>query len=73
MTVLVRVHPSARRPRTEQREDALHVWVNAPPVDGKANLAATEAIAALFNVPKSCVCLVSGHASKTKVFEIQGL
>lgn len=73
MKVLVRVHPSARKPRTEQREDVLHIWVNAPPVDGKANLAATEAIAALFNVPKSSVRLASGHASKIKLFEIQGL
>lgn len=46
------------------------VKVKAPPVDGKANIAIVEALAEYFNIGQSRVRLVSGAASKQKVFEI---
>jgi uncharacterized protein (TIGR00251 family) len=73
MRVRVRVHTGARVSKTEQRRDELHVWVNAPPVDGKANAAVIAVLADLYQVPKSAVRLASGHASRGKVFELDGL
>lgn len=73
MKVRVRVHPGARVSKTEQRGDELHVWVNAPPVDGKANASVIEVLAELHHVPKSAVRLAAGHTSRTKVFEVDGL
>lgn len=73
MKIRVRVHPGARLARTEQRGQELHVWVSTPPVDGKANLKVAEVLALLHDVPKSSVRLASGHTSKTKVFELDGL
>lgn len=73
MKIKVRVHAGARRSRTEQRGDELHVWVSAPPVDGKANLEVVEAIAVLYGIKKSAVRLTAGHTSKTKTFELRGL
>jgi uncharacterized protein len=72
MKIRVRVHAGARVNKTEQRGDELHIWVNAPPVDGKANLEVAEVLAELHQVPKSAVRLASGHTSKTKVFEVEG-
>lgn len=72
MKIRVRVHAGARVAKTEQRGDELHVWVNTPPVDGKANLKVAEVLAKLLNVSKSSVRLTSGHTSKTKVFEVDG-
>jgi uncharacterized protein YggU (UPF0235/DUF167 family) len=72
MKIKVRVHAGARRARIEQRDDALHVWVSAPPVDGKANLMVAEAIADLYKVPKSAVRLTAGPTSKIKLFEVPG-
>jgi uncharacterized protein YggU (UPF0235/DUF167 family) len=72
MKVRVRVHAGARVAKTEQRGDDLHVWVTAPPVDGKANASVVEALADLHKIPKSAVRLASGHASRTKVFELDG-
>jgi uncharacterized protein YggU (UPF0235/DUF167 family) len=46
------------------------VWVKAPAVDGKANAAVIEALAALRHVKKSAVRLASGPTSRTKVFEL---
>jgi uncharacterized protein (TIGR00251 family) len=73
MKVRVRVHAGARALKIEQHGDELHVWVRAPPVDGKANLAVTETLAENYAVPKSSVRLISGQTSKTKTFEIDGL
>jgi uncharacterized protein YggU (UPF0235/DUF167 family) len=49
------------------------VWVNTPPVDGKANAKVAEVLADLYDVPKSAVRLTSGQTSKSKVFEVEGL
>ena len=73
MRIRVRVHPGARASKTEPRGDELHVWVRAPPVDGKANVSVIEALAELHNISKSAIRLVSGHTSRTKVFELDGL
>jgi uncharacterized protein YggU (UPF0235/DUF167 family) len=73
MKIRVRVHAGARLARTQRRGEELHVWVSTPPVDGKANLKVAEVLAELYDVPKSSVRLASGHTSKTKVFELDGL
>jgi uncharacterized protein YggU (UPF0235/DUF167 family) len=71
MKIRVRVHASARVPKSEQRGDELHIWVSAPPVDGKANEMVKGVLADLHHVPKSAVRLASGQTSKTKIFEIE--
>ena len=70
MKIRVRVHAGARVTKSESRGDELHVWVNAPPVDGKANLKVIEVLAELYDVPESAVRLAAGHTSKSKTFEV---
>ncbi len=72
MHISIIAHPNARRPRIE--EDllgVLHVYVNAPPLEGKANRAVIEALAEHFKVKKNAVILLSGEKSKNKRFEIR--
>ncbi|OGG31307.1 hypothetical protein A3A63_01320 [Candidatus Gottesmanbacteria bacterium RIFCSPLOWO2_01_FULL_46_9] len=71
MKLTIVAHPNARKPRVE--EDllgTLHVYVNAPPLEGKANMAVIEALAMHFKVKKSQVTLLSGQKSKQKTIEI---
>lgn len=71
MKLTIIAHPNAKKPRIE--EDllgTLHVYVNAPPLEGKANSAVIESLAKYCKVKKSQVLLVSGQKSKQKVFEI---
>lgn len=71
MNITVITHPNSKKPRVE--EDLLgmlHVYVSAPPLEGKANHAAVEALADHFGVKKSAVILLSGHTSKHKRFKI---
>ena len=46
------------------------VAVMEPPVEGKANHAIASALAKHFHLPRSRVTIVSGAASRNKVFEI---
>jgi uncharacterized protein (TIGR00251 family) len=48
----------------------LRVLVKAPPQEGRANEAVIEALAAHFKVPKSCIAIVGGFKSKTKIVRI---
>lgn len=71
MKVLVIAHPNSKRPRIEKDLlENLHVYVNQPPLEGKANKATVEALAEYFKVKKNSVRLLSGEKSKNKIFEI---
>lgn len=72
MQISVITHPNAKRPRVEEDlTGMLHVYVNAPPLEGKANRGVIEALAKYFGVKKNAVTLLTGHTSKLKRFEIE--
>ncbi len=68
----MRVKPGSKKgPLVQPALDgSLLVYVRQPAVEGKANKAVTELIADYLGVPKSKVKIKSGHASRTKYFEI---
>lgn len=73
MKLTVIVHPNAKNPRIERDLlGMLHIYVNQPPLDGKANKAVIEALATHIRVGKSSIKLISGSKSKLKRFEISG-
>lgn len=72
MKISVIVHPNSKKPRIEKDLlETLHVYVNEPPLEGKANKAVIEALAEHFQVKRGTVALLSGHKSKNKLFEIE--
>lgn len=72
MKITVIVHPNAKRGRIEKDLlETLHVYVNQPPLEGKANRATIAALAEYFKVSKAQVNLISGAKSKYKTFLIQ--
>jgi hypothetical protein len=71
MKLSIIVHPNAKNPRVE--EDllgTLHVYVHAPPLEGKANKAVLESLAKYFGTKKGSVRLLHGEKSKLKVVEV---
>jgi len=72
----LRVHaqPGAGRSAVVGRHgDALKVKVAAPPQDGRANAALVGVLAEAFGVKPAQVALVSGEASRSKRFRIEGI
>jgi len=71
MKVTIIAHPNAKNPRVEtDLLGTLHVYVNQPPLEGRANAAVRDALAEHLGVKKSKVLMVSGEKSKLKIFEI---
>lgn len=72
-TVLIDVHvmPNAVKTQAQGRHDgALRVRLQAPPVDGKANLALQAWLAETLGIPKSAVELLRGNTSRRKQLRV---
>jgi uncharacterized protein (TIGR00251 family) len=72
-TLTLRVHVVTGAKRTMAdgvHGDRLKIRVAARPVDGEANLALCDFIAASFGVPKRGVVLLSGAASRAKTLRV---
>jgi uncharacterized protein len=71
MKINVIAHPNSKHPRVEtDLLGRMHVYVAAPPLEGKANKAIIEILAKHFKVQKSKVIQVNGFKGKNKTFEI---
>ncbi len=72
--VEIRLKPNSRQEKVEtDGNGTLRVWVNAPPVEGRANAALIELLSETLHVPKSYVSIKRGLGSKSKVVEVIGL
>lgn len=71
MKVSVIAHPNAKKPRIEKDiTGTLHVYVNKPPLENKANKEIINSLVDFFKTKKGNIYLLSGEKSKHKVFEI---
>lgn len=78
VTLAVRAQPGAKKTAVtgvygEGDAAQLKIAVHAPPVEGRANAALIEFLAHSFALPKSSIELVSGAASRAKVFRLCGI
>lgn len=70
-TITIVAHPNSKHPRVEEDlTGQIHVYVSAPPLEGKANAAVIEALATYYAVKKSAVRILSGQTAKYKRVEI---
>lgn len=73
-TFRLQVHLQPRAARTRivgQYGNAIKMQVHAPPVDGAANAAVIDVLAAALAVPRRAVRIVSGKTSRDKLVEIE--
>lgn len=69
----IRVIPRARKSRIAgTRDNAILVRLNAPPVDGAANTELIRVLAAMLDVPRRNIQIVSGERSRGKRVRISG-
>lgn len=64
---------SSRNKLVGLHDGVVKLAITAPPVDGKANKAVGNFLAAFFHVAKSSVQIQSGHQSRKKRFALGGL
>ena len=71
MRIYVKVIPKSSRSKIEKiSEGEYKAWITAPPVQGKANEMLKKVLSDFFNVSKSCIIIVGGKTSKTKIVDI---
>ena len=71
-TIAVKVLPGASSNAIAGFEgEWLRIRIAAPPVDGKANRVLVEFLAQLLSIPKNCIEIKSGLASRRKVVRIK--
>ena len=74
MTLELYVQPGARKSEfAGEHGGRMKVKLAAPPVDGKANDALVEFLAAHYGVPKRSVRIVGGLKSRQKRVTIEGI
>jgi len=72
MKIFVKAKPRAREEKVERIDDSNYVVsVKEPPEKGKANQAIRNALAIYFKTGSSCIKIVSGHGSRSKIIEIK--
>ena len=74
VTFTVRVTPRSSRNQIVGVEGgALKIRLTAPPVEGAANAALIEFIAAWLGVKRSAVSIVSGDKARNKIVRVNGV
>jgi uncharacterized protein len=70
----VKVIPGASRDEVVGRlGEAVKIKLRAPPVEGRANAALVEFLAARLELPRRAVTLVRGETARQKILHIDGL
>jgi len=70
----VYIQPRAAKTQIAGMHDgAIKIRIAAPPVDAAANRALIEFIAARLGIAKRQVTIVSGHQSRRKILDIDGV
>ena len=78
VTLAVRAQPGAKKTAIvgvygEGSSAQLKIAVNAPPLEGRANLALAAFLAETFSIAKQAVEQTSGESNRSKVFLLRGV
>lgn len=72
LILLCHIQPGAKRSELAgEHGDRLKIRLQAPPVEGKANVALVRFLSKLFAVPRNAVHIESGELSRQKRVRIQ--
>jgi len=72
INITVKARPGAKRNSISfESAEYLKVSINAPPVEGKANIGLVKFFSEVFDIPKSSVQLLRGGSSKNKVVSLK--
>jgi len=66
----IRVIPRAKQNKVVEEEGRVKVYLTAPPVEGRANQALIEVLAAHFQVRKGDIRIIRGEKSRDKLIQI---
>ena len=69
----ITVSPRSSKSIIKIDRDTVRVYLNSPPVDGKANDECIRLFSKKLKIPRSAISIVRGEKGKRKLLEIQGM
>jgi len=74
ITILVQVHPGAKRNEILRFENGVwHMKIAAPPLEGKANKELIDFLSEVLDVSKSRISIEKGTTSRKKLLVVEGI
>jgi len=73
MKISVKVKTNSKTARVQEKEGVLHVWLDVPPVEGRANKRLIELLSEHYGRPRSLIYIKSGLKSRNKIVVIEGV
>ncbi len=73
MKIIVKVIPGAKKNEFKQEEDLVKIYLKAPALEGKANVALIKFLADYFEVRSSSIEILKGLKSRHKIVSIEGI
>jgi hypothetical protein len=70
MRLNIRVIPNAKQNKLAEESGRIKIYLNSPPVEGKANKALVEFLAEHYNIKRNRIKIISGEKSRNKIIEI---
>ena len=72
LKIFVKAHPKSKQIKVIEKDPSHYeVWVREAPDKGKANQAVIKALSDHLGVAPSRLSIISGHASRNKIIEIE--
>jgi len=69
----IRVSTKSSKSGITIKDAMIKVFLNSPPVDGKANEECIAIFSKKTGVPKSSITIIKGHKSRNKTIQIAGI
>lgn len=72
MRISVKAKPNAKIEKIDKvSNNALVAWIRSPAKEGKANDALLKLLSDYFDIPRSRIKIIKGHASRNKIISIE--
>lgn len=72
-TISITVIPKSSRSAIMIKDDGVRVYLNSPPVDGKANSECIKLFSKKLRIPKSSITIARGEKGRKKELRIENL
>lgn len=72
-TIKVTVIPKSSSSEIRLRGDEIRVYLNAPPVDGKANAECIKLLSRKLHIPKTSITIVRGERGRKKELRLENI
>ena len=73
VTIDIKVIPNSSKSGFKIENDIIRLYLNSPPIEGRANDECVKHVSKKLHLPKSSVIIIRGEKNRNKTLQITGL